>query len=75
MNKKSNPDNLDCFCGYCEYGTPVPSSDGEMLVICPRKGLVSADYVCKAFRYDPLKREPKRKSADAEYEFVKIDED
>lgn len=73
--KKSKVENIDRFCAYCEIGTPVPSSDGESLVICRKKGLVSAEFVCGAFRYDPLKREPKRKQTDMDFEVVKIDED
>lgn len=65
---------IDRFCAFCEKGTPIPSSDGESLVICSKKGLVSGDYVCGAFIYDPLKRDPKRKNKEIEFEVVDINE-
>ena len=41
-------------CAYCARGTDL--ADGQ--VICLKKGVVSAGYACRAFRYDPLKRVP-----------------
>ncbi len=41
-------------CAYCARGTDL--ADGQ--VICLKKGVVSAGYACRAFRYDPLKRIP-----------------
>ena len=67
-------ENIDRFCAFCEKGTPIPSTDGENLVICSKKGLVSGGYVCGAFVYDPLKREPKRKTDEIEFEVVDINE-
>lgn len=72
--KKTDEDNIDRFCAYCEYGKPIPSSDGETLVACGRKGLVDGGYVCGKFRYDPLKREPKRKKTETDYEIVDLNE-
>ena len=43
-------------CLFCE--SAVPLADGES-VLCEKKGVVTADYVCRGFRYDPLKRVPK----------------
>lgn len=73
-DKMINEDNIERFCAFCEKGTPIPSSERGGLVVCRKKGLVGGGYVCSAFRYDPLKREPKRKKNDAEYEVVNIDE-
>ena len=41
-------------CSYCARGTDL--ADGN--VACRKKGVVSASYACRAFRYDPLKRTP-----------------
>ncbi len=41
-------------CSYCARGTDL--ADGN--VACRKKGVVSAGYACRAFRYDPLKRTP-----------------
>lgn len=43
-------------CAYCARGAAA----GEREVVCPRKGVVSADYRCSRFRYDPLRRTPPR---------------
>lgn len=50
-------DNIEKFCKYCELATPIVS-DSKM--VCPKYGVVSADYHCRRFVYDPLKRDPKR---------------
>ena len=48
--------DIEPRCGYCAKGSPI----NEEEVICKRKGVVSADGSCGAFRYDPLKRVPPR---------------
>lgn len=75
MTEKNTEETIERFCAFCEKGTVVPSPDGEPPVICKKKGLVSGRYVCGGFRYDPLKREPKRKETNTGYEPVKIDDD
>ncbi len=52
FNKKMEP-----ACAYCTYGNR--SMDGKT-ILCLKKGAVSLDYSCRKFKYDPLKREPKR---------------
>ncbi len=42
-------------CEYCEYASPIQIT-GNML--CEKKGIVSCDYACLHFSYDPLKRVP-----------------
>ena len=54
MNHKNN-DDLPNICLYCEYASPL-HNDEEML--CRFKGVVSSEYVCRKFIYDPLKRRP-----------------
>ena len=52
--KKQKPE-LDKLCKYCELAAPLFNPD-EML--CQKRGVVNAGYHCRAFRYDPLKRDP-----------------
>lgn len=47
-------------CRYCEAGCGFSAVDGT--VLCEKKGVVAADYRCRHYRYDPLKREPKRRA-------------
>lgn len=44
-------------CRYCAYG--MLASSGQN-VLCPKKGVVSNDYFCRRFQYDPLKRKPQK---------------
>lgn len=53
--KKS--DSEDAVCAYCRFALAV-SDTGDML--CSRKGVVPAEFSCRRFVYDPLKRVPKR---------------
>lgn len=73
MTDKNGSDTLEKFCAFCEKGLPLPGKNGKTLVVCPKKGLVDGGYVCGLFRYDPLKREPKRRSSGIEFEAVDID--
>ena len=66
-------DNIEVFCKYCELATPIVS-DSKM--VCPKYGVVSADYRCRKFVYDPLKRDPKRPVIDSEgLEFPSLDDE
>ncbi len=44
-------------CEYCLSATPI-GNDGEM--ICLKRGIVNSDDLCRKYKYDPLKREPKK---------------
>ena len=35
-------------------------TDGHLAVLCEKQGLVDADYACKKWDYDPIKRVPKK---------------
>ena len=48
--------DIEPRCAYCAKGTPI--SDTE--VVCPKKGVVAAEYHCMHFKYDCFKREPPR---------------
>lgn len=41
-------------CTYCNHGTAM----GEDQILCAKRGVVSAYYSCRKFRYDPCKRVP-----------------
>lgn len=51
FNKKIEPS-----CAYCRRGRAV---DAET-VLCPKRGVCTPEGACRSFRYDPLKRVPKR---------------
>lgn len=58
---KKTDGEIERFCTFCEYGTPMPVQNGEEdVVICQKRGPVKADFVCRKFVYDLLKRDPKR---------------
>ena len=44
-------------CGYCRYASAIAGAE-EML--CEHRGVVSQEYRCRKFVYDPLKRVPRR---------------
>ena len=52
-------------CAFCEFATMITLSTGEQPdVICEKHGIVPRDHVCRSFRYDLLKREPRKISSD-----------
>lgn len=55
MAKRKESDYIK-MCLFCENAT-VLKSDTNLL--CKYKGIVSEDFFCRKFVYDPLKREPK----------------
>ncbi len=67
-NKKIDAE-LENMCKFCQYAAPLVDNDR---LLCGKKGIVSAEYVCKKFAYDPLKREPKRLCKEVRLEYVEI---
>ena len=55
--KKILGDGVEPKCQYCRFGTPVADSD---TVLCVKNGVRDGSSSCKKFRYDPLKRIPRR---------------
>ena len=55
-------EKIEKMCLYCERSTSI-ESEGELSVICDRKGAVPPDGHCLRFRYDPLKRRVDRMPA------------
>ena len=43
-------------CDYCARGTKLDDEN----IACLKKGIVSPGSSCRAFRYDPFKRQPAR---------------
>ncbi len=56
MKRMFNKD-LPKKCEYCLNAIPL-GSDNEM--ICKKRGIVYSDDLCKKYKYDPLKRTPKK---------------
>lgn len=50
---------IERACAYCVHGTRL--EDGQIL--CAKKGLKKEEDKCRRFRYDPLKRVPKKARA------------
>lgn len=75
MANKSAFEDIERYCAFCEYGTPMPADkDGNDLVLCSKKGLVKDGAACRKFSYDPLKREPTKRPPLPEVEMVNIDD-
>ena len=62
MGKKTESEALmERRCEFCEFATVITLSTGEEPnMICEKHGLVPRDHACRSFRYDLLKREPKK---------------
>ncbi|MEG1551409.1 MAG: hypothetical protein RR355_03990, partial [Oscillospiraceae bacterium] len=53
LNKK----DISPKCEYCMNARKSP--DGNTM-LCTKKGIVDNDYCCKKFKYDVLKRTPRK---------------
>ena len=62
-------DRIEKYCKYCEHAAELSDPD---TMLCRRRGVVSAADVCRRFRYDPLKRKPKRRSEPEALTYVDI---
>lgn len=54
MNKE-NEAVIEKKCCYCENSAPIRETTGY---ICKKKGVVSYNFTCKKFVFDPLKLSP-----------------
>lgn len=71
MKNKEKDDSR--VCAFCEFGTPAPSdAEGNEIVMCSKRGPVKADGRCHKFKYDILKRDPKRQTDLPEIEKIDI---
>lgn len=58
MKKKLiNPKKYEAECVTCSFGRISP--DGQN-VLCPKKGIKGLSEKCRAYKYDPIKRMPKK---------------
>ena len=57
FSKKLFNPNIEPRCCYCEHASET--SDG-MAMLCKKRGIMTKDYYCGKFIYDPLKRDPVR---------------
>ena len=55
MNELRNENIIEKKCCYCEYATPIRETTGY---ICKRKGVVSYNFTCRKFAFDPIKLSP-----------------
>lgn len=70
---KNNEKESMRVCALCEYGTPAPADGkGNEIVVCKKRGPVKADGHCFRFKYDILKRDPKRRPDLPEIEKIDI---
>lgn len=46
-------------CSYCLHGTAMDNDQ----ILCVKRGVVSAYYSCRKFRYNPCKRIPPKMKA------------
>jgi len=53
MNKSENV--IEKKCCYCEHAVPIRETSGY---ICKKKGVVSYNFTCRKFSFDPIKLSP-----------------
>ena len=59
---------IEHVCSYCRHGVRLEDDQ----ILCSRRGVQEADGHCFQFRYDPLKRVPKKMKA---LDFSKYDQE
>ena len=69
---KKNVPETERLCRFCEWASAL---HGEDQMLCRKRGVVSPLYVCRAFRYDPLKRDPGAPPAAQKLEYISLEED
>ncbi len=61
---------IEKMCRTCEHAELLVDPD---VVLCEKKGIVSAGNVCRKFIYDTLKRVPPKKAEAPKLEYIDID--
>ena len=56
MKKLTNMDKSPA-CEYCHYGRVTAD---EKAVLCEKRGIMRRDSSCRSFKYDVLKRQPRK---------------
>jgi len=44
-------------CEYCRHGRPAPDADA---ILCVKQGIMLPSSSCSKFKYDALKRKPRK---------------
>ena len=57
MKKLFNKNDVSPSCAHCTHGRLAPDKE---TVLCKKLGIVEMNFTCRKFKYDPLKRQPKR---------------
>lgn len=60
---------IDRFCSYCVYAGKLD----DKTYLCAKRGFVAACHHCRKFKYDPLKRVPKRRKPKDFSEYDELD--
>ena len=63
--KEKDTEDRPQICRFCEKATLL---DGGNQALCKHRGIVSPEYKCRKFSYDPLKRVPKAMPHIPQYE-------
>ena len=51
--------NIAPCCKYCARSKKL--ADEDDMLLCSKYGVVSVNYACKAFKYNPVKRTPSKR--------------
>ncbi|MCL2532286.1 MAG: hypothetical protein FWE40_09085 [Oscillospiraceae bacterium] len=57
--------NYEPCCALCLHGKPAPDLGS---ILCPHRGVMLPDSLCKKYEYDPIKRRPERAPTLPEFE-------
>lgn len=68
MKKKKTDVEISRVCAFCEKSDPLCD---EQFVLCHKNGIVKADFACRKFSYDPLRRKP---HSDPKVELVSLED-
>lgn len=64
MSNKQFKKNVEPRCEYCVYGTSLEHSNE---VLCLKRGITETGDFCRKYKYNPLKRVPKRQKISNNY--------
>ena len=62
-------DGIEKYCKYCECASSLSNED---VMLCERYGVVDSAHKCRKFRYDPMKRIPKRLNSEPKLDYVEV---
>ncbi len=64
MSQKLYGNNISPSCSYCKFGT---LSESKEVILCEKKGITAKNFSCRKFKYDPLRRIPKKQEEIPQY--------